>query len=173
MNDASSLGRAALEDLARHAVPSLRRLAARITGRTEAEDVVQDAYLLLLVAGTKVRHPRRFLEVATSSHAIDRYRRARVRARGLDELVEMERVRDETPDPEKAAGATQLVQRLTAALAELPHRVRRAILLSRVHGVSHLAISRQLGVSPKTVERDILRALSHCTTRLSRDGVPG
>ena len=73
------------------------------------------------------------------------------------------------PGLEQATGTAQEALLLVAALGELPERCREALLLSRVEGATHLAIARRLGVSPKTVERDIARALRHCVERLSRE----
>ncbi|MBK9519609.1 MAG: sigma-70 family RNA polymerase sigma factor [Anaeromyxobacter sp.] len=159
------LERRALDGLARAASPALRRLACRYVGRPDAEDAVQDAYVRLLSTGEEVRHPRRFLVVATTTLALDRIRRLKVRA-GVGP-PEPEAAADRGPGPEELAGRAQALRRLSASLSELPQRSREALLLSRVEGLTHLAISRSLGVSPKTVERDIVSALRHCATRLA------
>lgn len=164
MLEAPNPGRAALEDLARHASPALRRLAARYVGGPDAEDAVQDAYVRLLAAGPTVRHAGRFLAVATSTLALDRIRRNRLRA-GRGQEGTLERLPDEAPDPEAAAASRREVRRLARALAELPDPCRQALLLSRVEGLTHLAIAARLRLSPKTVERHILRALRHCLAR--------
>ena len=55
------------------------------------------------------------------------------------------------------------------ALADLPGPWRDAFLLSRVDGLTRAEIAARLGVSVKTVERNIARALGHCLSRVERD----
>jgi RNA polymerase sigma-70 factor (ECF subfamily) len=63
--------------------------------------------------------------------------------------------------------------RLSGVLSGLPERQREALLLSRVDGLSHLAIAARQGVSPKTVERDIIEALRRCVEGLAADDPDG
>jgi len=157
------------ERLVHHIRPKLQRLAARYLGSWEAEDAVQDAYVRLLTARRSVRHAGRFLLVATTTVALDRLRRERRRARNDLGRPALDRFQVVAPGLEQATGTAQEALLLVAALGELPERCREALLLSRVEGATHLAIARRLGVSPKTVERDIARALRHCVERLSRE----
>jgi RNA polymerase sigma-70 factor (ECF subfamily) len=50
---------------------------------------------------------------------------------------------------------------LRGALDELPERARHAFLLHRFEGLRHAAIAAHLGVTTRTVERDIASALAH------------
>jgi RNA polymerase sigma-70 factor (ECF subfamily) len=160
--------RTALEALVRATRPGLRRLAARYLGRSDAEDAVQEACVRLLCAGSPVRHGRRFLKVATTTAALDHLRRARHRSPACLGLVGLDLSQAGEAGPEQAAVAAQEARDLATALDELPGRCRDALLLSRIEGISHLAIAARLGVSPKTVERDIARALRHCVERVDR-----
>jgi RNA polymerase sigma-70 factor (ECF subfamily) len=54
------------------------------------------------------------------------------------------------------------LERLSVALEQLPEQCRRAFLLNRLDGLTHTQIATQLGVSTKTVQRHIERALRVC-----------
>jgi RNA polymerase sigma factor (sigma-70 family) len=66
------------------------------------------------------------------------------------------------PDPEAHADAVGQLERLSVALEQLPEQCRRAFLLNRLEGLTHAQIATQLGVSTKTVQRHIERALQAC-----------
>jgi RNA polymerase sigma-70 factor (ECF subfamily) len=51
---------------------------------------------------------------------------------------------------------------VAAALQELPAQCREAFLLNRLEGLTHSEIAERLGVSTKTVQRHIERALRRC-----------
>jgi len=168
METMTSPERTALEALVRATRPGLRRLAARYLGRGDAEDAVQEACVRLLCAEAPVRHAGRFLRVATTSAALDHLRRARHRSPASLGLAGLDLLQAGEAGPEQAAATAQAARGLAAALDELPARCRDALLLSRLEGLSHLAIAARLDVSPKTVERDIARALRHCVGRVDR-----
>lgn len=54
-----------------------------------------------------------------------------------------------------------LAQRLRLWIVELPERQREALILSRYHAMSHKEIASVMGVSPRTVNNHIMRALEH------------
>jgi RNA polymerase sigma factor (sigma-70 family) len=70
-------------------------------------------------------------------------------------------VRDELP-----ADATDNLERLQAALGELPRACRDAFLLNRIEALTHVEIATRLGISTKSVQRCIERALRHCARAL-------
>lgn len=71
-------------------------------------------------------------------------------------------VASDRPGPDATAHAQARVERLAAALDGLPRRCRDAFLMNRLDGLSHREIAARLGVSSKTVQRHIERALCHC-----------
>ena len=62
--------------------------------------------------------------------------------------------------------AEVLSRRLRAWIGALPKRQREALLLSRIHGLSHREIASIMGVSPRTVNNHIVRALEHLQERV-------
>jgi RNA polymerase sigma-70 factor (ECF subfamily) len=154
-----------IERLYREHQPALLRWLARFV-RCEhtAADLAQDSYLRMADAAdeTAIAHPRAFLFRTARNLAVDHLRKLRVRsvaAQPLDEAVEI-------PSPEPPADVAlvdrQRVRLFQQALETMPPRCREVFLLHRVHACTYGDIARRLGISESAVEKNIMRALSHC-----------
>lgn len=66
---------------------------------------------------------------------------------------------DEAPDPE--------IARIEWAIARLPKRTRDVFLMHRFENLPYDRIAHRLGISVKTVEREIVRVL--CAIRKARE----
>jgi len=149
----------------------LLRFLTRRAGRAAAEDALQDVWLHLRERSdpTTWREPRAVLFTTAANLATD-FRRRDVRASRIF-------VREETQpdaastqaDPEAQAGATASLERLDAALRQLPQVCREAFLLNRLDALTHAEIAERLGVSTKSVQRYIERALRHCLEALDHE----
>lgn len=154
---------------------ALVRWLARLTGdRHAAEDLAQDAYVKTAAAaeaGT-VQHPQSFLYQTARNLAFDHLRRQKVRAAvhppASDRLMAVvEAVPTGEPSPEARLLDRERVRRFQAALAELPERARQVLVLQRLHGLTQAEIARRLGVTERTIAKDLALALKHC---LAADG---
>ncbi len=130
-----------------------------LRGRGEAEEVAQEVMLELW-------RRRDDLRIRESLRAY-LYRAARNRALNV---LRHERVVDETapyirpPESEAPTAEPDLLQQeldgaVAAAIAELPARCREIFQLSRVQGLRYAEIADTLGLSVKTVEAQMGRAL--------------
>lgn len=150
---------------------ALRRFLARRTGSAEAaEDLAQDMWLRLAgAAGERpVANPDAYVFRVAANMAIDRGRAEQRRRLTPIEIDALLAVPDEAPGPEaQAAGRAELAL-LARALAELPARRREILLACRIDGVPHREIATRFGVTTRTVEKEILRALTHCARRMGR-----
>jgi RNA polymerase sigma-70 factor (ECF subfamily) len=57
---------------------------------------------------------------------------------------------------------------LVRALDELPPRCRAIFIAARLDEVPHKALAERYGISMRTVERELKRAMEHCGERLGR-----
>lgn len=136
----------------------LRRVGdSRAGDPTEAEAIVQDAFLRLIEAGTAPRGAGLLVRIVRNL-AIDGVRRRRRRDAALKTLGEGV----ETITPEAVLAARQDLRDLVRLIEGMPERQRRILLLVRLDGLPQAHVARRLGVSLSTVEKDLAAALGEC-----------
>lgn len=139
-------------------------LTARIRRRFgwDAEDIVQEAWLWLVPISdrSEIRNPRALLLKVASNIAITRARKTRRRSELLLEV---------TPGFARSQGADQADGlMLQDMVLSLPQPLRDVFVLSRIGGLSNSQIAAELGLSPKTVEWRMTKALAFCAAQLGR-----
>ena len=68
----------------------------------------------------------------------------------------------EVPSPEVQAVLLQTLHEIEALLDGLPARARRVFLLAQLEGLTYAQIAEQLGVSVRTIKRDMAEAFEQC-----------
>jgi RNA polymerase sigma-70 factor (ECF subfamily) len=138
----------------------LLRLMKRRAGQAAAEDLVQEVWLRLRERSDPSfwREPRAVIFRTAVNLAVDLHRRRTA----ADKALSLHDPPDAPPQPEAQADAELRVQRLAAALNALPAQCREAFLLNRLEQLSHQEIAKRFGVSTKTIQRHIQRALLAC-----------
>jgi RNA polymerase sigma-70 factor (ECF subfamily) len=143
---------------------SLLAVAYRIVGHhTEAEDVLQDAWLRWHQADTRaVANPRAYLHRLVAHQAIDQLRRTR--ARREDDIS--------PPEATVAAGDAELAEAVSAALRVLLETLDQAervvFLLHEVFGFSHAEIAPVVGRTERAVRQLAYRARQRVSVGLPR-----
>jgi len=134
----------------------------------EAEELVQDVMFKVwerrehLAMGDELKT---YLYRATRNHALNLLRRRR-----LERLWQAMLPREEpSVAAEEPDDSSELERAVRAAIDALPDRCREVFLLSREHGLSYAAIAATMGISVKTVETQMGRALK--ALRFSLRGV--
>jgi len=142
----------------------LVRFLTRRNGRSGAEDVVQDAWLKLHERGDAEswREPRAILYTTAAHLGTDTQRRDAHSDRLFARDSEFPEAQCPRPGPESQVQTESQLNALAAALEELPPQCREAFLLNRLDGLTHTQIAQRLGISTKTVQRHIERALRLC-----------
>ncbi len=139
---------------------------ARMTGsRATAEEIVQDVFLQLwrqrdrlAVSGSIVA----YLYVAVRNRALNELHRERRWRRWIEQVT---RERDEDAgragrlDADERVRSRDLEQAIERAIAALPPRCRQVYVLRRQEGLSYAEIAQLVGVTPKTVDVQIGKAL--------------
>lgn len=138
----------------------LLRLITRRAGRGVAEDIVQEAWLRLRENSDPGfwREPRAVIFRTALNLAVDLHRRRST----AEKALAREDLEGHSTDPETQVDAMIQVGRLVSALERLPLECREAFLLHRLDQLTHEEIARRLGVSTKTIQRHIQRALRVC-----------
>lgn len=158
-----------LEAYLLHRASLLAQAASIVGSRIAAEDVVQDAYLVIRdrTPRAPVRRPDHYLRRLVRNLALDRVRSMRTERRhGGAERVPEDAPADR-PSPEDEALGRDMVRRLEAALSELPERTRMVFEMNRVGGLSVEEIAPRLGISASLVYQLLRDAMGHCRDRLS------
>ena len=154
----------------------IRYFAVRLRSREAAEDLIQDLYIRVcaLEPGVPIDNPSAYLFRLAHNLMLDRLRSAQRsgardeawrRAQGLE--IGGQEVMD-AASPEQAATASERLRRTLEAIRSLPPRTRRAFELHRLEGLSQEETAQALGVSRKTVEKQVSAALKHLLARLRK-----
>ena len=133
-----------------------------------AEELVQDV-LLRVWNGRAHLDPtqslRPYLYRAARNHVLNYLKRRRVETRSLQDVAAL-------PTPglaatDEAVRTRELSVAIERALASLPERCRLIFTMSRDNGMSYAAIADVLGISQKTVETQMGRALKSLRASLA------
>jgi RNA polymerase sigma-70 factor (ECF subfamily) len=152
----------------------VRFFAARLRSMAAAEDLIQDLYVRVsnLEVAETVDNPSAYLYRLASNLMLDRMRSERRSVARDGAWIDTQRmdvggesVADE-PSPEQSALARQRLAQVIAAVAELPPKTRRAFELHKLEGLSQEETALALGVSRKTVEKQISTALQRLVARM-------
>ncbi len=137
-----------------------RARLVRRYGAADAEDILQEAWLRLASYPglASIRHPKAFLLRVASNLALGQVRRTAVAERFA---AVTPTVSHEDADQLETVFFRQMV-------LDLPQPLRDVFLLSRVGGLTNSQIADQLGISPKTVEWRMTRALARCAAQVRR-----
>lgn len=146
-------------------------LHSRLRCRDTAADLSQEAFLRLHrsedLAG--IGNLRAYLFRVAMNLLNDHYRAANVRGAVPDDAEDVLANLPDRRGAETSAMAEEQLDRVVAALEELSPLCQRIFYLNRFEGLKYKEIAVRLGVSVRTVEDNLKRALLHCTHRLRQD----
>jgi RNA polymerase sigma-70 factor (ECF subfamily) len=136
----------------------------------DAEDVVQETCVRLMRARDfwrGERPVRAMLFKIARNLALDELRRRRARAYHAHLPYDTVSLVSDADQPDEIVEQQANMQALEYALKALPARHREVFSLHVQGQMSYRAISKHLGISTKTVERDICGVREFCQGRLS------
>ena len=151
----------AFSTLFRRLYADVATFALRLTDDRElAEEVAQDIFVRLWLGRAEVSRdadPRAYLFRAARNRVIDRVRHRDVRRLTESDVAATYDRPPTTPSQNLEHAETR--ERYARTLRALPPRCREVFLLSRDGGLTHPQIAEALGLSVKTVEAHVGRAL--------------
>ncbi len=158
---------AALASLVRRYQSRVRGLAYRVLGNVaDADDVAQETFMRVWRGAGPYAdsgHFATWLMRIAANLCIDRKRHSRHEVSGLND--EMYRI---PARPEPAAGeSAEIIDAVSAAVAELPERQRLAMVLHRYEDKSYRQIAELTGWSESAVESLLVRAYANLRQKLS------
>jgi RNA polymerase sigma-70 factor (ECF subfamily) len=122
-------------------------------GQQDAEDLAQETYARAVTANTAIRNPRAFLARVALNAARDLVRRRAVRP---------QLTREDAAPPPAMASAQDEALLLKQIILALPPKLQEVFLLSRFAGLTYDEIADHCGISVKTVEGRMTKALALC-----------
>lgn len=147
-------------------------LMRRLRCPETAADLAQETYLRLHQSERRspADNPRALAFRIAANLVVDYLRKQTAKSRYEsahdDEALASETVPGPDLAPEQAVSLGQTMDRLKAALSELPVDSRTALLLNSADGLTYVQIAERLGVSERMVAKRIAQALKHCRDRL-------
>jgi RNA polymerase sigma factor (sigma-70 family) len=140
--------------------PALRRYFAKRVPPAEAEDLVQDVFLAMQVRG-QIRDPEqadRYL-FRVAANALARRRQRQRWDWASHEGLEGGFGPIDDLHPERILLDRERLAQLSTALDALPPRMAEAFILHRFEEMTYREIARRMGVSVRTVEHFVSRAM--------------
>lgn len=137
-------------------------LRRRLGNAFDAADLAHDTYLRILKSG-RVPEPhqsRQHLAQIAKCLVIDLHRRRQIETAYLDAIAHLPPAH--APSEETRALTVQALIEIDLILNGMPAKVREALLLCRLDGLSYTEIAARLGVSVSSVKKYIATALLAC-----------
>jgi RNA polymerase sigma-70 factor (ECF subfamily) len=144
----------------------VRVAEAMLRERSMAEEIAQDVMLELWRRRQSLdvtESVRGYLLQATRNRTLNALRHQAIERKSEPELLESA---TRSPSTDTAAREGEIESALQAAVADLPDRCRQVFELSRVDGLKYAEIATRLGISVKTVEVQMGKALRVLRERL-------
>ncbi len=151
----------------RYRRPLLRYLKGLLSIPDDAEDIVQETYARLLQAKSldpAESRVRGYIFRIATNLAYDRFREQRVR--GTQVTHEESELSDGDLGPDRIVDFGQGLEIIKQTLMEIRPRSRQVFLLRASEQLTFQEIAERLGISARTVEREMRHAIDLCQRRL-------
>lgn len=143
-------------------------LTERLRDRDAAADLTQETFLRFAeqhAQAAVVVHDRSYLYRTARNLAIDHVRRGdrqRTESSANDDLAD---IPEDFPAVDRVVDARRRLDRLRAAVLELPERTRQIFVLHRIDGLTYGEVAARLGISESSVQKHLAKALRHVMRR--------
>jgi RNA polymerase sigma-70 factor (ECF subfamily) len=145
----------------------LRYLIGVVRSRTDAEDIAQETYVRLI--GRRhtddILSPKAFIFQVARNLTLDHLRGRKRREAALSQV---DAIGQADYGPDDRLMARENLALLLNAILQLPHQCQRVYTLRKLYNMSHREIADQLGISVRTVENHIAKAVKDCRRYLEQ-----
>lgn len=136
-----------------------------------AADLTQETFLRFSEysrghPATVIVHHRSYLYRTAHNLAIDHLRRESHEETDPVAADVLDGIRDDRPSAEQTIGGQDELDRLRAALLELPERTRQVFALARIEGLTYRAVAVRLEISDSSVQKHLAKAVKHVMQRM-------
>ena len=140
-----------------------------VGSRDVAEDIVQDVFVRLWQnrEAFDIKDPLPYLYQSVRNRAVSHRRQTVVRKRWREQTESVAQERRAASSAASEAEVGELADAVARAVDALPERCRLVFTMSREQDLSYAEIARVLGISVKTVETQMGRALKSLRARLA------
>jgi len=151
-----------------------RELQAYLTEKLRdadvAADLTQEAFLRYAEQGrgdgAAIVHDRSYLYRTAHNLAVDHLRQRSRQQTDTVDSADLAQLPARRPTPEDALDSRRRLDRLRAAVEELPERTRQVFVLGRLENLSYREIAGRLAISESSVQKHLARALRHIMRRV-------
>ncbi|MFV0456580.1 MAG: sigma-70 family RNA polymerase sigma factor [Pseudomonas sp.] len=142
-------------------------LRQRLNNSADAADLAQDTFVRVLLArsAANLREPRHYLTTIARGLVIDLYRRRSLEQAYLEVLASQPEAVH--PSLEEQALILEALLQIERMLDGLGARVKQTFILSQLEGLSYAQIAERLGISLRTVNNHMAKAMEHCCLMLA------
>lgn len=136
----------------------------------EHDDLLQEAYARLWeIDFTGITNGRSYFYSIVRNLVVEQSRRARIVPMERMSEIETLRMVSEEPGPERRVTSRQELERLLRIIATLPAKCRQVFELRSFEGCSRPEIAQRMGISHRTVENHLRKALDRVGDTLAQD----
>jgi RNA polymerase sigma-70 factor (ECF subfamily) len=137
-------------------------LRKRLGNAFDAADLAQDTFVRVIKSrnALEIREPRPYLSMIAKGLLIDLFRRRSLEQAYQETLAAMPE--SQHPSLEEQAILLQALVEIDRMLQGLGAKVKQAFILSQFEGLTYPQIAEQLGISSRTVNNYMAKAMEHC-----------
>jgi RNA polymerase sigma factor (sigma-70 family) len=169
----TNLVRSRLDSFARrYYAPLASFFRKRTRNSPEVQDLVQQVFLRLAQSREvgEIRDPDAYIFQTAANTLRDHYRHVFVRTRYLNESLATTDASASEFSSERVILGRERLARFTVELRQLPDRGRDILMLRCFEGLKNAEIARLHGISVRSVEKHIAKALAQLSYALDREG---
>jgi len=137
-------------------------LRKRLNNSFDAADLAQDTFVRVIKArnALEIREPRPYLSMIAKGLLVDLFRRRSLEQSYLEALAAMPEWQH--PSLEDQAILFQALMEIDRLLQGLGSKVKQTFILSQFDGLTYPQIAERLGISVRTVNNHMAKAMEHC-----------